>query len=59
MAVKKQDKIYLTRKKTPTQKSIAKKHNVSEGYISQIMNGDKPVPRRMMKDLEKLINGGK
>jgi transcriptional regulator with XRE-family HTH domain len=56
MKINKQDKYYIKKRKKVTQKSVAVKLGVSEAYISQMINGTKPVPRRFFKQLGKLIN---
>jgi hypothetical protein len=56
MANKKQDKIFIKRKKKPKQRKLAIKYKVSESFISQILQGDKPVPKRFkINDFKKYI----
>lgn len=46
---------YILLKKRSTQTYIAKRLGVSQSYISQILNGHRPIPKKYSKKLQKLI----
>lgn len=48
------DKI-IRRKKTFNQEEIAKKLKVSQSFVSQMLNGKRPVPKKLQSKLQKLI----
>lgn len=56
MGKQSQGKIYVKKNSSPTQRSIAEKHNVSESYVSQMLSGDKPIPESFLEDICKLVN---
>lgn len=47
---------YILLKKRSTQTYIAKRLGVSQSFISQILNGHRPIPKKYSEKLKKLIN---